>query len=222
MRKTLFISLLVFLITSISSLASANLLTNPGFDTGDFNGWSTWGTQEGESWVAGAGIATHYQSSPNSAKLWAYGNTGEAGAGIWQNFAASEYTTYYISAYLKSLSPNEPLRDGADAWVALEWYDSSSSQIGSTIDSTHLSSANDIWQLFQVSDTAPAGAITGRILLRMYDPGLGGGNGRSVYFDDARADTTPVPEPASLILLSSGIMGLIPFCYRKRINKEVK
>jgi hypothetical protein len=219
MRKILFINLLVVLFAGVSSIASANLLNNPGFDTGDFTGWATWGTSEGGNAVAGAEISTQYKSSPNSAKLWAWGNTGEASAGIWQNFSVSEGNTYYINAYLKSLSSNEPLRDGADAWVALEWYGDSGSQIGSTIDSTHLNFANDAWQLFQISDTAPTGAVTGRILLRMYDPGLGQGDGRAVYFDDAYADITPIPEPASVVLLSTGIIGLMPFWYRRR-NKE--
>jgi len=37
-----------------------------------------------------------------------------------------------------------------------------------------------------------------------------------------RVEPTAIPEPARLILLSSGIIGLIPFCYRKIVNKEVE
>lgn len=214
MNKFVVGSLITIFLMAISSFAFANLLTNSGFDAGNLTGWNSWNIGDSSFEVS----ASQFQSPSYSFKEWAWsgGTPVEGDVGLWQDFAAAENFTYYISAYLKSLSGSEPLRDGANAYLKLEWRDGGG-LIGVPVQ-MDLYASNDIWELFEISDTAPSGVVNGRVILGLWDPGLSG-DSRAVYFDDARADIEPIPEPLSLLLLSSGLVGL--GVLRKRKGKEV-
>jgi len=200
-----------------------NLLNNPSFSDG-ITGWSLWSTVDEEDvTVAQSGLGEiFYNTPPYSLEVWSDAYWDYATAGAWQNFSVSpsQSSTYYASSFLRSFS-DEALRDGAEAWLALKWYDSNGAQLGDAITSPHLVSFNDEWQSFQVSGESPLEAVEGRIELRMYDPGMSGSL-RSVYFDDVRVgleQPTTVPEPVSTLLFISGGATLITRRFSRKNKK---
>lgn len=180
-----------------------NLLTNPGFDTGSLSPWLE--VSPGSTDVM---ITTGQYLSPDYSAKFQGSNSGLSyTVSLNQGFfSVSPDTTYYASAYLQSLSDSEPLRNGANAYVFLEWYNKVAGvyvPIGS-MSSDKLTSGNDNWELFEISGTSPSLAEYASLSLVMYSPKLSG-TARSVYFDNAWVGTTSaVPEPVSTILFITG------------------
>lgn len=209
MKKTLFISLVVVLFVSISSLASANLLTNTGFETGDFSGWSQW--------------------NDTNAAINDWGRTGNYSAAAWWDASgwqtvsiADPNALVTIGGYIyDDVAGDATLTGGTYAELRVEFKDISDTVIGthSTGYFTGADLTDNAWNSY-ITQVTPSsygsGIVKATAVWEVKNTGTGSGRG---IFDDLIVEPTPIPEPASLILLSSGIMGLIPFCY-KRKNKQ--
>lgn len=91
MRKTLTVALGLVLLSSQPMVASAqNLVVNPGFETGDFSGWTQWGD---------TGFSGVDDFNPNSGTYAAYFGPFTLG-GIFQNIATVAGETYEFSFWL--------------------------------------------------------------------------------------------------------------------------
>lgn len=172
-----------------------NLLTNPGFDVEEtFRGWNVWGEEKDGQSVSGAEVTKSISRTPPcSAKLWAWKNVEDAGAGIWQDFNVQPGKTYYAAAFLKSL-PKEPLKENiAHAWVSLEWYDKNGNIIGHQIDTKNLVECYKMWAIFKLSAQAPPNAVKGRILCRLWAAGgKAGKEAHAVYIDNVQVSSYPI------------------------------
>jgi hypothetical protein len=90
------------------------LLINPGFETGDFTGWSTFGT----GWRLGIGVDAH---------SGVYGAVNEIREhdvsefrGIYQNLPVVGGNAYQAGVHLRTESMNH-----SEAWLEIQWLDKS-------------------------------------------------------------------------------------------------
>jgi len=202
--RFLFILLLGSILLPRSSYAADdNLLQNPGFDSWRWK--SHW--RENSPGYTDVGV-THFSSnvysSPNAAKFWAHNYVVDRTITLSQKFDdITAGWSYTASALLKNNSGSSELRDGAYAYVGLEWYDNYNHKIGSTSLSDLLTAANDAWEEFSVTSVAPDDAAYGKILLGLYSPAMSYCSSAIVtYFDNASVTVTP--EPLSCVLFLTG------------------
>ncbi|MBN1270402.1 MAG: putative Ig domain-containing protein, partial [Kiritimatiellae bacterium] len=133
---------------------------NKGFEDSATNlpAWSSWGSVQVSQTSPMEG-ANHLVMS------------GEAG--IYQEFPAVQHGRYTASAWLRSNS-GDPLRNGDEAYVAIEWYDRDWNLLGIS-ESAHLATntPGDGWVRYQVDALAPTNSWTGRRVIKLTGPGAG-------------------------------------------------
>jgi len=98
-----------------------------------------------------------------------------------------------------------------EAYLETIFFDSSSAETGK-LASTKYSGVMD-WTLLTNVGTIPVDTVTASYRLMVFTIEAASADG-TVYFDDA--DATAVPEPATLLLLGSGLVGLLGFVKKKR------
>ncbi len=104
-------------------------------------------------------------------------------SGMWQDFPVLPFGRYTASAYLRSNS-DDPLREGRQAYVAIEWYNEKGVKVGVS-ESARLSTntPGNAWVRYAVDALAPSNAWTGRRVIRTSAGAAGAG---SVYVDNKR------------------------------------
>ncbi len=213
--KKLYLAILVMATVMLlgSSSAEANLLNNPGFETpgswwSNPDMWSTGGNADAKGQTTG-GDAPHGGSWVFSvANDWG-GTTSNA-----YGLAAQDVTTALNTgdtATLKMYIKTDAGYTGA-AGLKLEFLDSSNAVLDTALSSTL--GAGQAWTPLTASKAIPSGTAK----LKAYASSTGMGIGSKLaHFDDADLTVTPIPEPTSLLLLGSGLIGL--FGLRKRTTK---
>ncbi len=165
---------------------------NRGFeDHGAFPwGWHSWGDVYIRNWYPMDGT--------NMLQMW-------GDAGVWQEIQAMPGMRYVASFWLRS-NASDPLRNGKQAYVALEFWDEAGANKLATFESAHLTTntPGDSWVEYRVDAIAPAGAARCRRLIRI------GGSGDGSVFADApqRAPALVVKDhgaaKAAIFLFSAG------------------
>jgi len=209
------------------SSASANLLTDPGFElqtsapnpnpTG-IAGWANFG-------------GANFLNTPSAhSGSWVLDTPDNGGGynvpGTYQDFAASPGQTYTFSSYV--YTPNALVAQSNDfAILQLDFY-AGGPPSGYATGNDNLTVGTDIgtpagsppaglvalpqgvWTLATVSATAPAGTNSMAAYLLDINADANG----DFYFDDTSLTATAVPEPASLGMLS--VVGLAALRRRRR------
>lgn len=183
-------------VLALTMWAPANLLDNPGFEEGtawiplnSIPGWSSWGSNGGIHNNPGQTL------DAQAAMLW------WTDSGIFQDFPVTAGHTYRFSGYMFHPA-NDPLRNGDKTGeLHAEWYTESALLLGEDVFGViSKSDPNDEWLFYTADLTAPAGAVTGRYLIRMYQPSAGDGvvsyDNVSVY-DAALYGQAYDPEPTN-------------------------
>jgi len=176
----------VLILLAMVAGVQANILENPGFEDGPTGqitnvpipGWSTWNYSGWHHDDIGAVIDT------KAVKLW------WTDSGIFQDISVTEGHTYRFSGYMLHTS-GDPLRDPAGnpgagdktGELHAEWYDVAENLLlEETFGVITKDDPTDTWLYYSEDLTAPVNAVTGRILLRMYQPTAGDG---AVNYDNA-------------------------------------
>ena len=172
-----------------------NMLANPGFDVGGFDGWFTFGN----AFISVPDEVS--RSAPNSGKMFGNFSGGFNVTGILQAFPASQGQNFTFSVYshVRSLDPMVGAGPPNDNWAVMKiaFFDAPAG--GNEIGGAEVTIADgttlqDQWHFNTVTGTAPCGTQRVEALFLYLQPLFDGG---ACFVDDASF----VMEPATTVAL---------------------
>ncbi len=210
MKRVLFF---VSVLSVICIPASANLLVNGGFETGDLTGWTQWQA----TWSVSPGIAI----DGNTLRL-----SGSAGSfGVWQAITTVPGEAYTITAAWKGNEGqtgfwNEILFFNDDGRAILDQLDAPhNSSILSRVDGWGMNPPESWdWQCaFCGAQWYPSGPWTNTIVATGTTMYVGLKTGAREGWADVQFDhVTVVPEPGSLLALAGSLASMAGLLRRRR------
>lgn len=200
------------LIASLSALlilpASANLVTNPGFETGNTSGWTTWAA----SWSSGYSATAQKIYKYSGTYALKLGITGIASFGVYQQVTVTPGASYKLNGMWKATTASFGwfevlLIDGAFSIDEADKAGVCNKNIIAGYDSTLGWPPPGAfgWEPFSASYRIPNGirTATGNVMTVVLKMGGNTASKPTSYFDDVTLEH--VPEPGSAIALSGGI-----------------
>ena len=190
--KTLLVIVAATLLLLCAPMAfGQNLVSNGSFESGSFSGWTTGGNFEDTEVVSGAFY--DYSGAQQGNFYAVLGPVGSDGT-LSQTLATSPGTTYTFSFWLASVGDSPS--DFSASWDGNQVLSLTNPNTGAN------------WSLFSFTETG-TGSDTISFSFRD-DPAYIGLDNISVV-----AQTGTTPEPSSLLLMGSGVIGLAGVIRRK-------
>src|SRR5579871_2887389 len=188
--KTLLVVMAIAVLVCAPAAFAQNLVTNGSFETGDFTGWNVNGLEE-----VVTGPFYVYTGAQDGMWYSVFGNIGSDGT-ISQSFhdtAGAQYTfSFWLNAVGDSPSDFSAMWDGTTVYSATNpntggvWQNFTFTEVGTGNDTITFAGRDDpAWIALDNVSVTPAG----------------GG--------------TSVPEPSSILLMGSGVLGLAGVIRRK-------
>ena len=187
-------------VLAITGIASAELLTDPGFEAGLWPAgygavytsyWVGYGYQSVVTDASVARSGNNYLSAGNYAygAWWGYSL-------VWEDVAATVGTNYNLSAYFMDDWGAAGATGTVGGVIKLEFFDSGNTQLAVFDGSAAIAKDWNLgWQQLSISGIAPVGTAYVRSVV-----GQGANANSYIRVDDASL----VPEPATMALLGLG------------------
>jgi hypothetical protein len=191
--------LMLIAVLAVTGIASAELLNNPGFESGDLTGWGAWGSYHYPSQTV-VNDPAYARSGDNYLQL-SLGNDWTASWGYsevhQEGIAATAGVEYTLSAYAQ-VAP-----DMGASWMAAKLKLVFKDSGGTVLANPEIDQWVDIWsgwQYIEHSLIAPAGTATVKAQITHNYVEWGEPYWSAINIDDVSL----VPEPASMALLGLG------------------
>ena len=196
MKALLHLLTLTACLALAASTASANLVDNYGFETGDLTDWDSFGL----GWRTGTG-ADAYEGTYGLVCDVLDWHTGEEWRGVYQSVPVTSGLSYDAGVFIRTVN-----LDVSISFLELQWLD----DVGGVISQETSASvtSDQAFTLMEIQNvTAPVGAVEASLrgIVQMQSlPSTGDSDFH--IFDNFTM--TAIPEPGTLSLLAAGLLGL--------------
>jgi hypothetical protein len=145
----------MWMLAALATVARAELLTNPGFESGDFSGWETFGP----GWRTSTGGDAHTgdYGAVNDVTDWQAPE--EQWRGVFQNVSVIPGESYELSAFIRAVNIAH-----SESWLEVKWKNADGVEIeGTQAQSPHVVADQPFTQVTLSSLMAPAGAVSASV-----------------------------------------------------------